>query len=87
MAAGTLLYLMFSTGDEVVSRSGLFGAMSFETERIADGGLAATMGVDNPVTLIIVAVVLILALAWVQVVYGALKGYRARLIAAGGPHQ
>lgn len=86
MAAGTLLYLMFSTGDEVVHRTGLFGALFFETTRISGGGTGATMGVADGTTLIVLAVVLALVLAWVQVVYVALKGYRTRLIEQGAGH-
>lgn len=86
MAAGTLLYLMFSTGDEVVHKTGLFGALFFQTARISDGGLGITMGVEHVTTLVVLALVLALVLAWVQVVYAALKGYRGRLLAAGDRH-
>lgn len=86
VAAGTLLYLMFSTADEVVRRTGLFGALFFETARISDGGLGVTMGVANTTTLLTFAVVLALVLAWVQVVYVALKGYQTRLIEDGERH-
>jgi hypothetical protein len=87
VAAGTLLYLMFSTGDEVVRRTGLFGALFFETARISGGGLGITMGVASPATLLTFAGILALVLAWVQLVYLVLRGYRARLIEAGVHHR
>lgn len=77
---------MFSTGDEVVRRTGLFGAMFFQTVRIPDGGLGITMGVAHPATLVVLALVLALVLAWVQVVYAGLKRYRAGLLTAGERH-
>ncbi len=86
IAAGTLLYLMFSTGDEVVHRTGLFGAVFFQTDRISEGGLGVTMGVANTTTLVLVTLVLTLLLAWVQVVYVALRRYRKALLAREAVH-
>ncbi len=83
LAAGTLLYLMFSTGDEVVRKTGLFGALFFQTARISDGGLGVTMGVAGTTPLLLLAGILALVLAWVQVVYVVLKGYRIRLLDGG----
>lgn len=82
-AAGTLLYLMFSTGDEVVDRTGLFGAVSFETTRIADGGLGVEMGVASLPVLLALAALAAAMLVLVQVVYLALRNYRTHLIEQG----
>ena len=71
---------MFSTGDEVVDKSGLFGALFFQTARISDGGLGVSMGVADTTTLLTCVAVAALVLAWVQVVYVSLRGYRDRLL-------
>lgn len=78
---------MFSTGDEVVHRTGLFGALFFQTDRISDGGLGVTMGVADITTLALVTAVLALVLGWVQIVYVALRGYRDALLEREGAHR
>lgn len=78
---------MFSTGDEVVHKTGLFGSLFFQTERIAGGGLGTTMGVTEPLVLLLVALVVIVLLAWIQLVYVALRNYRAHLLEQGLTHR
>lgn len=77
----TLLYLMFSTGeDEIVRREGLFGSLFFETEEVREGTIGATMGVDNPAALIVIFVLFLLFLTVTQFVYQGLKSYREQLL-------
>lgn len=44
----TLLSLMFSTGDEVVHKVGLFGSLFFQTTALAGGATGVSMGVEQP---------------------------------------
>jgi hypothetical protein len=48
----TLLSLMFSTGDEVVRKLGLFGSLFFETTALAGGATGVSMGVEQPAVLV-----------------------------------
>lgn len=79
----TLLYLMFSTGEQVARREGLFGSLFFETREVRPGVTGATMGVDNPTGLAVVFALLCLVLLFYQVIFRALKQYRAHLIRQG----
>lgn len=79
-AVGTLLYLMFSTGEETVRRGGLFGSLSFETKEVRDGVTGATMGVANPTALIVIFVLFAVVLGFAQIAFRGLKQYRAELV-------
>lgn len=79
-AVGTLLYLMFSTGEETVRREGLFGSLFFETKEVGDGVTGATMGVANPTALIVIFVLFAVILGFAQTTFRGLKQYRAELI-------
>ena len=79
-AAATLLYLMFSTGEETVHREGLFGSLFFETQQVRPGVTGATMGVADPTALVIIFVLFTVILLLAQIAYRELKQYRAHLI-------
>lgn len=71
---------MFSVGEELGRREGLFGVLYFEATEVAGGGVDATMGVANNVGILIVLGVLIAFVALVQLVFLRLKRYREHLI-------
>jgi hypothetical protein len=75
-----LLYLMFTTDDEVVRKEGLFGSVFFETKEVRDGGTGATMGIDNPVAVVVIFGLLAILLAFTQVIFRMLKSYRSQLV-------
>jgi hypothetical protein len=75
-----LLFLMFSKGDEFGRREALFGSLYFEASEVRQGVVGATMGVDNPIGLIVLFVVYGLFLTAVQLIYRGLKSRRAQLI-------
>ena len=74
-----LLFLMFSVGEELGRREGLFGSLYFEATSVS-GGVDATMGVNNTVGIVGVLLVCIALIALVQLAYLGLKRYRAELI-------
>ncbi|AXG12758.1 hypothetical protein DN585_04405 [Intrasporangium calvum] len=80
VAAGALLYLMFSTDEDNIRKEGLFGAVFFETREVREGVIGSSMGVDDPVGLIVVFVVLFGLVTLTQLAFHALKAYRADLI-------
>ena len=52
--AMALLYLMFSTTEsEPVYREALFGSVFFKTQETTGGGLGVTMGVEEPLALLV----------------------------------
>lgn len=75
----SLLFLMFSVGEELGRREGLFGALYFEATSVS-GGVDATMGINNTVGIVGVLLVCIALIALVQLAYLGLKRYRADLI-------
>ncbi|RII17801.1 hypothetical protein DSC45_12935 [Streptomyces sp. YIM 130001] len=83
--AATLLVLMFSTDtDEVVERKAFFGSLVFETVKKKDGAMGVTTGVDNPVPIVLLFVVLTLVLAMIHVIYQGLKQRREQLLSQSG---
>ncbi|GAB2956082.1 hypothetical protein GCM10023080_014000 [Streptomyces pseudoechinosporeus] len=79
--AATLLTLMFSTGsDDVGERKAFFGSLVFETVDKANGATSITTGVDNPVPVIALFLVLTVALTMVQIIYRGLKQRRDQLL-------
>jgi hypothetical protein len=79
-AVAVLLYLMFSTDDEDIRREGLFGSVAVEIDKLSDGGLGLTAGVEDPIRLFLVFLVLAFFIAATQIVYGLLKQRRAQLM-------
>ncbi|UGY93376.1 hypothetical protein [Streptomyces gobiensis] len=83
--AVTLLTLMFSTGtDEIVKRKALFGALIFETVEKDNGALSITTGVENPVPLIVLFLVLTTILMMTQAIYRGRKQRREQLLNESG---
>lgn len=80
----TLLYLMFSSDDGDVRRETFFGALMFESRDAADGSTSVTVGVENPVPLVVLFVVLAIMLTVIQLMYRALKQYRQQLLEEQG---
>ncbi|MFD4575176.1 hypothetical protein ACFWNK_25315 [Streptomyces sp. NPDC058417] len=79
--AATLLALMFSTGsDEVGERKAFFGSMVFETVEKDNGATGITTGVDNPVPIIVLFLVLTVVLTMIQIIYRGLKERRDQLL-------
>jgi hypothetical protein len=79
--AATLLALMFSTGsDDVGERTAFFGAMVFETVDKANGATSITIGIDNPIPVIALFLVLTIALTMAQIIYRGLKQRRDQLL-------
>jgi hypothetical protein len=76
----TLLYLMFSQGDDLGRREGLFGSAYFEVSEVREGVTGASMGVENPVGPGVMFVFYLLFLTAAQVVYVQLKNRRAHLL-------
>lgn len=84
-AAVILLTLMFSTGpDEIVEQTAFFGSMVFETEAKDTGALGITMGVEDPVPLVVLFLALTAALTTIRAVYGGLKRRREQLLDQSG---
>ncbi|RSS79756.1 hypothetical protein [Streptomyces sp. WAC06614] len=84
-AAATLLTLMFTTGaDESVERSAFFGSLVFETVKRDDGALGITTGVDNPIPLMVLFLVLTAALTWIRTAYRGLKQRREQPLDTSG---
>ncbi|MGW1072469.1 hypothetical protein [Streptomyces sp. NPDC002537] len=83
--AVVLLTLMFSTGtDEVVERKAFFGSLIFETVKKDDGALGITTGVENPVPIVVLFLLLTVFLTMIQVSYRGLKQRREQLLDASG---
>ena len=80
IATLTLLYLMFSSDDGDVRREAFFSALMFESRDAADGTTSVTVGVENPVPLIVLFIVLAVMLTVIQLTYRALKHYRQQLL-------
>ena len=79
-AVATLLYLMFSMGDETGRKEGLFGSLFFEAAEVREGVTGATMGVDNPTGIFVVFVFFFLFLTSTQLAYLGLKSRRDQLL-------
>lgn len=76
---------MFSTGpDEIVERKAFFGSMIFKTVAKDDGALGITTGVENPVPLIILFLVLTVVFVMIQAIYRGLKQRREQLLNESG---
>ncbi|MFD7232483.1 hypothetical protein [Streptomyces sp. NPDC059881] len=72
---------MFSTGsDEFGERKVFFGSMVFETVKMDNGNTGVTTGIDNPVPIIVLFLVLTVILVMVQIVYRGLKERRDQLL-------
>ncbi|MFI6859494.1 hypothetical protein ACIBKZ_06230 [Streptomyces sp. NPDC050421] len=83
--AATLLTLMFSTGtDEIVDRKVFFGSMMFQTVKKDDGALGITTGVENPIPLIVLFLVITGVLVMIQTIYRGLKQRREELLSGSG---
>lgn len=83
--AVTLLILMFSSGtDSTVERKAFFGSMTFEAVEKDNGVLGVTAGVENPVPLIVLFLVLTAVLTMIQTIYGGLKQRREQLLSESG---
>lgn len=81
--AAVLLTLMFSTGtDEIVEREAFFGSLVFETVKKDDGALGITTGVENPIPLIALFLVLTFVLTVTRIAYQVLKERREQLLNA-----
>jgi uncharacterized membrane protein len=79
--AATLLVLMFSTGsDDVGEHKAFFGAMLFEQVEKANGATSITVGIDNPVPVIALFLVLTVAFTMAQIIYRGLKQRRDQLL-------
>lgn len=79
--AATLLALMFSTGsDEFGERKAFFGSMVFETVKKDNGATGITTGIDNPVPVIALFLVLTVVLTMAQIIYRGLKQRREQLL-------
>ncbi len=74
-----LLFLMFSVGEDLGRREGLFGALYFEATSVS-GGVDATMGINSTVGVLVVLGVCIGLIALVQIAYVGLKRYRDDLV-------
>jgi len=79
-AAGSLLFLMFGAGDEAGRREGLFGTVFFETKEVRPGVTGAEMGIDSPIGLVVLFLVLFGLVMVGQLCFAALTSYRAELI-------
>ncbi|MDV3221352.1 hypothetical protein [Intrasporangium sp.] len=71
---------MFSTDEDNIRKEGLFGSVFFETREVREGVIGSSMGVDNPVALLVIFAVLFLLVTVAQVAFHGLKQYRAELI-------
>lgn len=72
---------MFSTGsDDVGERKAFFGSMVFETVEKANGATGITMGIDNPIPVIALFLVLTVVLTMAQLIYRGLKQRRDQLL-------
>lgn len=80
VAAGALLYLMFSTDEDNIRKEGLFGSVFFETREVREGVVGSSMGVDDPVGLVVLFLVLFGLVTLTQLAFHGLKAYRAELI-------
>ncbi len=81
IVAVTLLYLMFSTGrDEFGERKAFFGSLVFETVEKGNGVTGITTGVDDPIPIIILFLVITLLFTMVQFIYRGLKQRRDQLL-------
>ena len=78
--AATLLYLMFSTGDEIGRREGIFGTLFFETSEVREGVTGASMGVAKPAGLIILFALFFAFVTMTQLAYRGLKRRRDQLL-------
>ena len=77
----TLLALMFSTdSDDVGEKKAFFGSMVFETVEKTNGATSITTGVDNPLPIIALFLVLTVTLTLAQIIYRGLKQRRDQLL-------
>lgn len=79
----TLLSLMFSTGEELVHKVGLFGSLFFETTAAPGGATGVSMGVADLTPLVGVFVGYLLVLLVVQLVHRQWRGRRRQVVAHG----
>lgn len=82
LAAGALLFLMFTTPDAPDYKEGLFGAVFFKSTELPDGGVGVSMGVAEPWVLVAIFAVITVLLLLVQVIFLRLRRYRQGLIEA-----
>ncbi len=80
LSTATLLYLMFSSDDGDARREAFFGSLMFESREVADGSTSVTVGVENPLPLVVLFLVLAAMLTGIQLTYRALKQYRQQLL-------
>ena len=71
---------MFSTDEDNVRKEGLFGSVFFETREVREGVIGSSMGVDNPLGLVVIFLVLFGLVTLTQIAFHGLKAYRAELI-------
>ena len=84
IATVTLLYLMFSSDDGDTRREAFFGSLVFESRDAADESTSVTVGIENPLPLLVLFAVLALMLTVIQLTYRALKLYRQQLLEQQG---
>ncbi|WP_432137074.1 hypothetical protein [Streptomyces sp. bgisy154] len=76
---------MFSTGsDDVGVRKAFFGSLVFETVEKTNGATSITTGIDNPVPIVILFVVLTIVFTMMQIIYRGLKQRRDELLKMSG---
>ena len=78
-AVATLLALMFTGDDTSGRREAFFGSLMFESIDRSDGATSITAGVEDPVPLVVLFVVLAITLAVIQLTYRFLRSYRDHL--------
>jgi hypothetical protein len=82
-ATVAILYLMFTTPDDNIRKEGLFGSVFFQTRTpVPDGATHLSVGINNPVPLIIIWVVVFGFLLLVARMYNQLKQHRENLLAS-----
>ncbi|NEC18287.1 hypothetical protein [Streptomyces parvus] len=81
IAAAILLTLVFTSGNEnTVERKAFFGSMMFKTVELDNGALDVTAGVENPLPLFALFLVLTAVLTMIQAIYQGLKQRRDQLL-------
>lgn len=80
LAVATILKMMFSTTEDVVSLTGLFRAVFFKSDINSSGNLEAQMGVASPLILCAVGLAICCFVLLVVYIFQGLKRYRQQLI-------
>lgn len=81
IAAAILLTLVFTSGSEnTLERRAFFGSMMFKTVELDNGALDVTAGVENPLPLFVLFLVLTAVLTMIQAIYQGLKQRRDQLL-------